>query len=59
MLCMSPAGEYVLKADDGMFLPPKITLQLFSWLQTNKQKDQLMEYSPGALKVRVQSPVKF
>lgn len=56
---MSPAGEYVLKADDGMFLPPKITLQLFSWLQTNKQKDQLVEYSPGALKVCVQSPVKF
>lgn len=53
MMCVSPAGAYVLNADDGTCLPPKITLQLFPWLKTNEQKGKLAEYVPVALKTHV------
>lgn len=54
MMCMSPAAAYVLNAEDGTCLPPKITLQLFPWLKTNEQKGKLVEYVPVALKNNVQ-----
>lgn len=43
MMCMLLAGAYVLNADDGTCLAPKITLHLFPWLKANKQKGKLME----------------
>lgn len=43
MMCMSLAAAYVLNADDGTYLAPEITLQLFPWLKANKQKGKLVE----------------